>query len=228
MAVTGLAVATLVVLTVALVWGLGRIVQVLSPVLWPLAIAAILACLLDPVVDFIERKGMSRRRAIVTVFAIALLIIAGLFGSIVPQLVNETRQLAEGVPTYASRLSERIEFWMTHPPPWVRKILERQSTSSRQSPLPFTNSAPGFITNTPPANAASPPSAEKGLLGSGFNQETIQTAAGWLAGALRKSGVWLFGHVASWFGILAGLALIPVYAFYFLLEKRGISSRWTN
>src|SRR5947207_5287587 len=45
---------------------------------------------------------------------------------------------------------------------------------------------------------------------------------------LRGAGVSLFGHVASWFGILAGLALIPVYTFYFLLEKRGISSRWTD
>src|SRR5207244_10663678 len=46
-----------------------------------------------------------------------------------------------------------------------------------------------------------------------------------------KIGSWLFGQigrVASWFGVLAGLALIPVYTFYFLLEKRGISSRWTD
>ena len=34
------------------------------------------------------------------------------------------------------------------------------------------------------------------------------------------------GKVASGFGLLAGLALIPVYAFYFLLEKRGIESHW--
>src|SRR5208337_3312335 len=37
-----------------------------------------------------------------------------------------------------------------------------------------------------------------------------------------------FGRLASWLGFLAGLALVPVYTFYFLLEKRGISSRWTN
>ncbi|HWH69065.1 MAG TPA: AI-2E family transporter, partial [Candidatus Sulfotelmatobacter sp.] len=46
-----------------------------------------------------------------------------------------------------------------------------------------------------------------------------------------QMGVWLFGQVgrvASWFGILAGLALIPVYTFYFLLEKQGISARWTH
>jgi predicted PurR-regulated permease PerM len=44
-------------------------------------------------------------------------------------------------------------------------------------------------------------------------------------------GSWLFGQVikvASWFGVLAGLALVPVYAFYFLLEKKGIQSKWTD
>src|SRR5438876_6696151 len=44
-------------------------------------------------------------------------------------------------------------------------------------------------------------------------------------------GAWLFGQVskvASWFGVLAGVALIPVYAFYFLLEKEGIEKKWTD
>jgi hypothetical protein len=36
------------------------------------------------------------------------------------------------------------------------------------------------------------------------------------------------GRVASWFGVVAGLALIPIYAFYFLLEKQGIETRWTD
>ena len=48
---------------------------------------------------------------------------------------------------------------------------------------------------------------------------------------MPKIGSWLFGQVgkvASWLGVFAGLALIPVYAFYFLLEKRGISSNWTD
>jgi predicted PurR-regulated permease PerM len=48
---------------------------------------------------------------------------------------------------------------------------------------------------------------------------------------LPKVGRWLFGQVgrvASWFGFLAGLALVPVYAFYLLLERRGIESSWTD
>ena len=48
LAITGLALATLVGLAVTLVWGMGHVVNALAPVLWPLAIAAIIACLLDP------------------------------------------------------------------------------------------------------------------------------------------------------------------------------------
>src|SRR5206468_2256329 len=56
----------------------------------------------------------------------------------------------------------------------------------------------------------------------------LQTAASLLAKALRSAGSWFVGRIALWFGVIAGLALIPIYTFYFLLEKRGISSRWTD
>src|SRR5215472_9367624 len=88
LAVSGLAIATLVALAVALFWGLGRVVETLSPVLWPLALAAIISCLLDPLVDYMERKGTPRPRAIIAVFAVALLMLGGVVGSIVPQLVS--------------------------------------------------------------------------------------------------------------------------------------------
>src|SRR6202000_2925924 len=37
-------------------------------------------------------------------------------------------------------------------------------------------------------------------------------------------GTWVF----SWFGVIVGLSLIPIYAFYLLLEKKGIRSKWTS
>lgn len=52
-----------------------------------------------------------------------------------------------------------------------------------------------------------------------------------MASLMRQVGDWIFGQVgrvASWFGVIAGLALIPVYTFYFLLEKRGIERQWTD
>ena len=127
LALTGLAVAVLVALVVALIWGLGQVLRMLSPVLWPIAVAGVIAYLLDPVVDFIERRGASRPRAILCVFGLALVIVAALFGSVVPQLVNETRQLAIRIPAYAARVEKRSEYWLSHPPALVKLLLERDS-----------------------------------------------------------------------------------------------------
>jgi predicted PurR-regulated permease PerM len=51
-------------------------------------------------------------------------------------------------------------------------------------------------------------------------------------GTLLKSiGAWLGNQVSrltGFFGIVAGLALIPIYLFYFLQEKRAITDNWTS
>jgi predicted PurR-regulated permease PerM len=227
LALSGLALATLAALAVALVWGLGQVVRLLSPVLWPLAVAGVLAYLLDPLVDHFEKRGAPRPRAILAVFAMALLMMTAFFASIVPQLVTEARQLADRVPDYAARLSERVEHLVEHPPQWVRRFLEREAapTPPKTASTPTDENAPTVITNALPVGVnttTNPPP----LLA--LSREDLQTAATGVVTAVRGAGTWLFGRVLSWFGVLAGLALIPVYTFYFLLEKHGISSRWTN
>lgn len=229
LAVTGVSVAILIALIVSLVWGIGIVVRILSPVLWPLAVAGVLAYLLDPVVDFFERRRMSRPRAIVAVFAMALLLLGLFFGSIVPQLVSETRDLAARIPHYSLKAQQRIEDWIDHPPEFVRKLIERT-----QGTQPAITAAPGTAPNAdssngvafepvPPPVTASSTNAPT-LLGGSFDNQALRTASGWAAKALSSVGGW----VASWFGILTGIALVPVYTFYFLLEKRGISSNWTD
>ena len=228
LALTGLAFATLVALVVALVWGAGAVLRMLSPVLWPLAIAGVLACLLDPVVDFFEKRGLARAQAIICVFGIALLILAAVFASVVPQIVSETRQLVSRVPEYRTKLENRFENWSTNPPPLIQKFLKRVSpageTSGKASALETNSSVTNSVSGTA---TTSQPATPIGAL----NEQALQSAKDWLANALPQLGRWLFGQVgrvASWFGFLAGLALIPVYAFYLLLEQRGIESSWTN
>src|SRR5881394_2962684 len=87
-ALSGLAIALICGLVAGLIWSVGQVLQMLSPVLWPLAVAGVLAYLLDPVVDWFERKGLSRTRAIIVVFVIALLIIAGAVTCVVPPIVK--------------------------------------------------------------------------------------------------------------------------------------------
>src|SRR3954465_13109788 len=92
LSLTGLAIGVIEGLLGLLVWGLGFVLKLLSPVLWPLAIAGILAYLLDPVVDFFTRRKFSRQKAIIFVFGICVLALAGLFASIVPRVVRETEK----------------------------------------------------------------------------------------------------------------------------------------
>ncbi len=85
-------------------WALGWAVNRLSSVLLPLALAGILACLLDPVVDFLERKKIPRGRGILLVFLLALLWVLILALTVIPRLIVEAGQLTDQVPIYAARL----------------------------------------------------------------------------------------------------------------------------
>jgi len=232
LALTGLAIATLAALVAALIWGLGRALDVLAPVLWPLAIAGVIAYLLDPVVDLFEHKGLSRARAVVCVFGIALLVLAAVFGSVVPQIVRETRLLVVRVPAYAGKLQQRAEEWVNHPPALIQKLLKHEANPAETADSTADTNAPPVILSADfTTNSLAAGTNSIARFGGSIDQQTLQSATGWLAEALPRIGRWLFGQVgrvASWFGFLAGLALVPVYAFYLLLEKRGIESSWTD
>lgn len=213
---TALAIAVLLGLVVCAVWGVGQILNVLSPVLWPLALAGVLAYLLDPVVDFIERRGMARARAISLVFISALVLVVGLFASVVPQLYRETRQFAERVPEYSQKFQRQMESWATNPPVVVRKILELRAKSD-----PAVTPTDPVGTNV--GSGAAPMDPE--------TRASLKAASTWLMNLLPASAVWFsgqLGKVSGWLGLVAGLFLVPVYAFYFLLEKRGIEREWTD
>jgi predicted PurR-regulated permease PerM len=196
-ALTGLALAAVVALIVAAVWGLGKILNLLSPVLWPLAIAAVAACLLSPVVDVFERRKMSRKQAILLVFVIAFALVLGVLASVVPQVVEETGQLAAKVPEYSKNLQNHLHQFLANPPEILRHFFPKPSADA--------------VDTGQPDNPA------------------LATTTDWLTGSLPAMGSWLVEHVVkvvSGFGLLAGLALIPIYAFHFLLEKRGLQSHW--
>jgi len=221
-ALSGLAIAIFVGLIVLLVWGLGRVLDILSPVLWPLAVAGVIAYLLDPVVDLLERQGVSRSRAIVGVFAIAIIIVAGVFASIVPRMVSETREFSTGIPAIQSNMTYRVETWINNPHGFLEKVIGTGSkTGETTVPLVTTNEVSGLTETNPPIALSG---GNSGGLGGIIGEKTLQSATGWIKNFLPTAWSWL----ATWFGILVGLALVPIYAFYLLVEKRGIQSKWTD
>lgn len=229
-ALTGLALATIVVLVVALVWGLGRVLALLAPILWPLAVAGVLAYLLDPVVDFLVRRRIPRARAILLVFALALLIITGLAASVVPQLIRETRQLADRIPVYAEQMQGRVENWVNHPPALLQKLFDRK-TVPPPADGSSTNAAATITVTTPAGETATATATEPTLLARLWGDDSVKSATSAAAKAVGRAAAWLFGKVSvvgTFFGIVAGLALVPVYLFYLLLEKRAIERQWSE
>lgn len=229
LAITGLAIAAIVGLVVMLVRGLGQVLDVLSPVIWPLAVAGVLACLLDPVVDFLERKKVPRTRAIVVVFALALVIVIGLAASIVPQLVVEAQQLAQKSGELTQKLPEKAAQLAANPPKWLPKQgAELLRTLSGMAVAAETN-APG-VTAVPEASTnVAPLMSPLGATTVAAPEEN--SIADYFARLLPRFGEWLrqvMGFVGSVFGVIAGLALVPIYAFYFLLEKQGINKQWRD
>ena len=191
--------------------GFGWLVDRLSPVIVPLAIAGVIAYLLDPLVDFFERRGVARTRSIILVFFIGLMLVAGLLATVVPRIVVETGELVRRAPSYVKTLQGKAEA-----SPYYKKL-----ETIWHAPVVSTNSvgSAGTATNTRPTTVTA------------LAQDMTQKALEWAGTVLPEVGTWLLDKAkkaASLLGWVLGLALVPVYTFYFLLEKKGIQTTWTD
>src|SRR5947209_751947 len=89
------------------VWMAGRLIRFLQPILIPVAIAIILAYLLDPLITHLERR-MSRSKAIALLFAIAGLALIALLGWIVPTISMQSTAFMRELPGYTIRARDEL------------------------------------------------------------------------------------------------------------------------
>jgi len=199
--VTALAVGVLLALTALLTLGFAWVVNVLSSILIPLAIAGVIAYLLDPIVDWFQRKrGFKRQNAIILVFCIAVLLLLGTVASLMPTLITQVGKLTTEFPKKAKKFQENVS-----------SIVNPANTSTNVLTKPGWFEAPqDWMKDVVVSN-------EKARE---FTVNAVEKISAWVLEQLKK--------VMSLFGFLAGLALVPVYVFYFLLEKRGIKRNWTD
>jgi putative heme transporter len=85
---------------VAAIWVLAQVTTVLTVV----TVAVILVGTFDPLVAWLERHGVGRGRALVLVFSIATLVVAGFVLLMVPPLVEQFVQLLENAPRQRERI----------------------------------------------------------------------------------------------------------------------------
>jgi len=111
-------------------WGL----WIIRPVLAPFLMAVALAYLLAPLVNYLDhRLGMRRAWAILTVYA-ALAALGGLaVFKLLPEAIDEVRRLTESIPVYSERvrgMGDGLQRWVRGLglPPELRESLDRSIT----------------------------------------------------------------------------------------------------
>lgn len=99
--------ATLGVLVAILV---GSMVGELSTIIMYVVAALFVALGLDPVVRWLERKGLKRPLGIAVVFASFVLVLAGLLAIVIPMIANQITQLVKSAPTLVSDITKQNWF----------------------------------------------------------------------------------------------------------------------
>lgn len=88
------------------------VIWLLSPVLMPFALAAMLAYLCDPLADRLERWHLGRTLAASIVFAAMLLVVIGIVLLLVPLIQRQVVHLIESLPTYVAWIKEVAMPWI--------------------------------------------------------------------------------------------------------------------
>ncbi len=223
-----LAVGVLVALIGLLGWGLLQLLNFLSPVLWPIAAAAILAYLLDPLVDVLQKK-MSRSLAILAVFATAVGIVLTIGLSVTPRIIHEVNSFD------AQQFQTRVADWLRktnnfrHRTAGLLSRLNPRFGDLLEPPAATTNT--NAVAPAPGTGPAGRPASAITASLTAWESKMVQNVVGWVAGFLPQAGTWIFSQlvkVTSLASLMIGLGLIPVYCFYFLQEKKGIQAGWQD
>lgn len=100
--------------------GVARFISTFSSVIWPLAVAGILALLMRPVVTVFERRlKLGRAPAVVLLYLVFLLLVAGLLVTFLPALITQLVDFTAYLPTLWQKT---IAWGELHYPGWLAII----------------------------------------------------------------------------------------------------------
>jgi predicted PurR-regulated permease PerM len=207
---TSLAGLTVVSVIILAGWCVVSSCSYLKPVLTPIAIAAVLAYLLTPVVGLLCRWRIPRTWSVIIVFVLFSGIIALIGITITPALQHQGSVFASRIPAYSQKISALAKESAQE----LQKLAAiKASTAPHASPLEELNPESIKLYGIELVN--------KGLA---WFQEKLPSIATGTGVFLQKS----IGGVFGVLGFLLSLILVPVFLFFFLLESPAISEKWSR
>jgi predicted PurR-regulated permease PerM len=247
MAVTALSTLALVSVIVLSVFVVVRSMGFLQPVLLPLAIAGVLAYLLEPFVAFFCRHKCSRTVGTLIVFLIFFLAVAGVLLSVVPTAYKQGAVLVNNFPAYSKRVQnlalstleslERLQNPLVpealSPPPETLPLPtpspvpmdEAERTPPDASSLAFTDEGEEHPTEEVPPWGREHLTKYVGMVvkdSMNWLQERVPDLLLAVGNLLQRS----LGGFLGAFGLIIGLILVPVFLFYLLRDAPSIREKW--
>jgi len=243
-ALTALFIVFLVVTAASVIWVSANVIGFLQPILIPVAIAAILAYLLDPVVTRMCRGGLGRTKAVVLMFLLVFLALAALGSWLVPNISMQSANFAKELPNYTLKARDEVvdilyRYTRTFGSSGVRGktgfvswLVGSSPRTQHVTPSPSPPGMPAESVNEPTETIAPAPpkltSADRQRI-----QELVQKQIpnlerqfpAWTA-RLWKILAKSIGGFLGITGFLLSLVMVPIYLFFFLKERPRIEKRW--
>ncbi len=235
-AITGISLAVIGCLSVAALIITAKILGLLQPVLIPVAIAGILAYLLDPVVRWLRSRSffgrhLSRLQAILTVYLVAMIALAVIFLSV---FIPASRDIGK---LYTDRAKIAAQAKATY-----LSIYEKVASLEKKIGLTKQDQTPTEKLKTAIGDESKPAQPDNGDSPSdtGDDQESLNQESqiwndfvSWLTSPdtskamLNFLGKALHGFLGG-IGYIVGAFLIPVYLFFFLKDSSSIREQWSD
>ena len=240
-------VVVLVGIIASVIWLGVKLIAFLQPILIPIAIAAILAYLLDPLVTHLSERRFTRTKAIALLFAFAFLALRGAVhlacaGDLAAK--RELRARASGLYQQSARPGCGTDLPLQS---GSRCAPPRKSASAARSlvnwllPSPTATPANAVSSNSPtPTAPPEPPAEEISAAPAQFSFAERQRIQEWVEKLLPnlQSQIPTFadkfwnllktsiGGFLGITGFLLSLVMVPIYLFFLLKERPAIERRW--
>jgi predicted PurR-regulated permease PerM len=253
-ALSALFIVFLVVIAGSAIWLAANLIAFLQPILIPVAIAAILAYLLDPLVTKLSRGSLSRTKAVLLIFAVVFVALSGLVAWLVPTISMQSASFAKELPGYTQKARDRIvDLFVQYnrafaapsgtrgkapsaPAGLVNLLLGTPPPHPQPSPpaTPALPAPPPEATVTPSETIAATPAKISSADRQRFQayvdklipnlERYIPILAEKFWDLLKKS----IGGFLGFTGFLLSLVLVPIYLFFLLKERPSIERRWKD
>ena len=229
-----------------------QLIGFLQPILIPVAIAVILAYLLDPLVTHLSARRMSRTKAIMLLFAIAFLGFAALLAWLVPTISLQSAALVRELPNYTSRArDEAVDLIYRYNNSFGHPTTGKATSPSKSfvdwllttpTPTPAPSGTPASIApeQKPNQHEAAAPNESIGPSSPRISSAERQRIQSWVEQQLpnverqlplltEKMWAILKTSIGGFLGVtgfLLSLVMVPIYLFFLLKERPAIERRW--